>query len=90
MEFVADGLVERRRVSIFAAIDDHTRECVCLEADYSMPSRTVTTARLTPAEDCICGDTRNDDTPQRDCYGFPGHSISRFQSMTLRSARWRC
>jgi putative transposase len=44
MDFVADGLVQRRRVRIFAAIDNHTRECVCLEPDYTMPSRTVTTA----------------------------------------------
>ncbi len=44
MDFVADGLIERRRVRIFAAIDNHTRECVCLVADYTMASRTVTAA----------------------------------------------
>ena len=45
MAFVADGLVQRRRVRIFAAIDNHTRECVALEAAHAMPSRTVTAAR---------------------------------------------
>ena len=44
MDFVADGLIEGRRVRIFAAIDNHTRECVSLVADYTMPSRTVTAA----------------------------------------------
>jgi putative transposase len=44
MDFVADGLVEGRRVRIFAAIDNHTRECVALMANYTMPSRAVTAA----------------------------------------------
>jgi putative transposase len=44
MDFVADGLAHGRRVRIFTVIDNHTRECVCLEADHAMPSRTVTTA----------------------------------------------
>lgn len=44
MDFVADGLVAGRRVRIFAAIDNHTRECVALDADYTMPARTVTAA----------------------------------------------
>lgn len=44
MDFVCDGLVGNRRIRIFAAIDDHTRECVCLEAGHTMSSKTVTSA----------------------------------------------
>lgn len=37
-------LVADRRIRIFAVIDNFTRECICLEAGYSMPSHRVTAA----------------------------------------------
>jgi putative transposase len=44
MDFVSDALVADRRIRIFAVIDNFTRECICLEAGYSMPSHRVTAA----------------------------------------------
>ena len=41
MDFVADALVEDRRIRIFTVIDNYTRECVCLHVGYTMPSRAV-------------------------------------------------
>lgn len=47
MDFVSDALVGDLRIRIFAAIDNHTRECVCLTAAYATPARAVTEALIT-------------------------------------------
>jgi putative transposase len=41
MDFVADALVEERRIRIFTVVDNYTRECVCLKVGYTMPSAGV-------------------------------------------------
>ena len=42
MDFVTDGLATGRMVRILTVIDAYTRECVALEADFSLGSRRVT------------------------------------------------
>jgi len=44
IDFVSDALVEGKHVRILTAVDQFTRECVCIEAASSMPSRAVTEA----------------------------------------------
>jgi putative transposase len=42
MDFVADGLATGRMVRILSVVDAYTRECVALEADFSLGSGRVT------------------------------------------------
>ena len=42
MDFVADGLANGRMVRILTVVDADTRECVALEADFSLGSGRVT------------------------------------------------
>jgi len=44
MDFVSDCLVGDRRIRVFAAIDQYTRECVSLEVGSTMPASAVTEA----------------------------------------------
>ncbi len=42
MDFVVDGLATGRMVRILSVVNAYTRECVALEADYSLGSGRVT------------------------------------------------
>jgi len=42
MDFVVDGLATGRMVRILSVVDAYTRECVALEADFSLGSGRVT------------------------------------------------
>jgi putative transposase len=42
MDFVVDGLAMGRMVRILRVVDANTRECVALEADFSLGSGRVT------------------------------------------------
>ena len=44
MDFVVDGLATGRMVRILSVVDTYTRECVALEADFSLGSGRVTRA----------------------------------------------
>ena len=44
MDFVVDGLATGRMVRILSVVDAYTRECVALEADFSLGSGRVTRA----------------------------------------------
>ncbi len=41
LDFVADALADGRRFRILAVVDDHTRECLALVADTSLPGARV-------------------------------------------------
>lgn len=41
LDFVSDALGDGRRFRILAVVDDFTRECLCLEADTSLPGLRV-------------------------------------------------
>jgi len=42
IDFVSDSLANGRRYRTFNVVDDFTRECLCIEADYSLPGKLVT------------------------------------------------
>ncbi len=42
LDFVSDSLANGRRFRTLNVVDDFTRECLCVEADFSMPGRMVT------------------------------------------------
>ena len=42
IDFVSDQLADGRRLRVFAAIDQVSRECVCLEVDQRFPAEAVT------------------------------------------------
>ena len=42
LDFVSDALANGRRFRVLTVIDIHSRECLALEADVSLPSRRVT------------------------------------------------
>jgi putative transposase len=42
MDFVTDGLATGRMVCILTVVDAYTRECLALEADFSLGSGRVT------------------------------------------------
>jgi putative transposase len=41
MDYLADGLIDGRKLRVLAIIDDYTRECLALEVDTSLPSARV-------------------------------------------------
>jgi len=44
MDYVADGLIDGRKLRVLAVVDDYTRECLVLEVDTSLPGARVVTA----------------------------------------------
>ena len=42
MDFLSDSLTDNRALRVFAAVDDHSRRCVALEFDVSLPGERVT------------------------------------------------
>ena len=41
MDYVADGLIDGRKLRVLAIVDDYTRECLVLEVDTSLPGARV-------------------------------------------------
>ena len=41
MDYVADGLVDGRKLRVLAIVDDYSRECLTLEVDTSLPGARV-------------------------------------------------
>jgi putative transposase len=41
MDYVADGLIDGRKLRVLAIVDDYTRECLALEVDTSLPGSRV-------------------------------------------------
>lgn len=41
MDFLQDGLVDGRWLRVLAVVDDHTRECLAIEVDTSLPGLRV-------------------------------------------------
>ena len=41
MDFVADGLIDGRKLRVLAIVDDYSRECLVLEVDTSINGRRV-------------------------------------------------
>lgn len=41
MDYVADGLIDGRRLRVLAIVDDYSRECLALEVDTSLPGARV-------------------------------------------------
>jgi putative transposase len=41
MDYVADGLIDGRKLRVLAIVDDYTRECLVLEVDTSLPGSRV-------------------------------------------------
>ena len=41
MDFVSDGLADRRRFRTLNIVDDFTKECLAFEVDTSLPGRRV-------------------------------------------------
>jgi putative transposase len=41
MDYVADGLIDGRRLRVLAVVDDYSRECLALEVDTSLPGARV-------------------------------------------------
>jgi putative transposase len=48
LDFLADQMVDGRRLRILAVVDDCTRECLALIADTSIPTEGRTRARRHP------------------------------------------
>lgn len=42
IDFTSDTLVDGRKIRTFNAVDNHTRECVCIAVEHAFPSREVT------------------------------------------------
>ena len=41
MDYVADGLIDGRKLRVLAIVDDYSRECLALEVDTSLPGARV-------------------------------------------------
>jgi putative transposase len=41
MDYVADGLIDGRKLRVLAIVDDYSRECLVLEVDTSLPGMRV-------------------------------------------------
>ena len=41
MDYVADGLIDGRKLRVLAIVDDYSRECLALEVDSSLPGARV-------------------------------------------------
>jgi putative transposase len=48
MDYVADGLIDGRKLRVLAIVDDYTRECLVLEVDTSLPG-----ARVVAVLECL-------------------------------------
>ena len=44
MDYVADGLIDGRKLRVLAIVDDYSRECLVLEVDTSLPGTRVVAA----------------------------------------------